>query len=67
MVSLDSIRGPYAGKPRFATLATFADRRATMRSNAFAAVGLVLCSALFFTYVLNRSLVADGGHCGHGR
>lgn len=35
-----------------------------MRSNAFAAVGLSLCAALFFTmtYVLNRSLVAGGGH-----
>jgi drug/metabolite transporter (DMT)-like permease len=35
-----------------------------MRSNALAAVGLALCSALFFTltYVLNRSLVAGGGH-----
>ena len=35
-----------------------------MRSNAPAAVGLALCSALFFTltYVLNRSLVAGGGH-----
>ncbi|WP_243042316.1 multidrug resistance efflux transporter family protein [Dyella sedimenti] len=35
-----------------------------MRSNAFVAVGLALCAALFFTmtYVLNRSLVAGGGH-----
>ena len=35
-----------------------------MRSHAFAAVGLALCAALFFTmtYVLNRSLVAGGGH-----
>lgn len=35
-----------------------------MRSNAIAAVGLALCAALFFTmtYVLNRSLVAGGGH-----
>ncbi|MFC5740986.1 multidrug resistance efflux transporter family protein [Dyella tabacisoli] len=35
-----------------------------MRSNALAAVGLALCAALFFTltYVLNRSLVAGGGH-----
>ena len=35
-----------------------------MRSNALAAVGLALCSALFFTltYVLNRSLVTGGGH-----
>jgi drug/metabolite transporter (DMT)-like permease len=35
-----------------------------MRSKALAAVGLALCSALFFTltYVLNRSLVAGGGH-----
>jgi hypothetical protein len=35
-----------------------------MRSNAPAAVGLALCAALFFTltYVLNRSLVAGGGH-----
>ncbi|KZC22196.1 hypothetical protein RHOFW104T7_01790 [Rhodanobacter thiooxydans] len=35
-----------------------------MRTNALAAVGLALCSALFFTltYVLNRSLVAGGGH-----
>lgn len=35
-----------------------------MRSNALAAVGLALTSALFFTltYVLNRSLVAGGGH-----
>lgn len=35
-----------------------------MRSNALVAVGLALCSALFFTftYVLNRSLVAGGGH-----
>lgn len=35
-----------------------------MRTNALAAVGLALCSALFFTltYVLNRSLVASGGH-----
>ncbi|SFS02703.1 Putative multidrug resistance efflux transporter [Dyella sp. OK004] len=35
-----------------------------MRSHAPAAVGLALCSALFFTltYVLNRSLVAGGGH-----
>lgn len=35
-----------------------------MRSNALLAVGLALCSALFFTltYVLNRSLVAGGGH-----
>jgi drug/metabolite transporter (DMT)-like permease len=35
-----------------------------MRSNAFAAVGLALCAALFFTmtHVLNRSLVAGGGH-----
>ena len=35
-----------------------------MRSNALAAVGLALCSALFFTltYVLNRSFVAGGGH-----
>ncbi len=35
-----------------------------MRSNAPAAVGLALSAALFFTltYVLNRSLVAGGGH-----
>ncbi|TBR38913.1 MULTISPECIES: multidrug resistance efflux transporter family protein [Dyella] len=35
-----------------------------MRSTALAAVGLALCSALFFTftYVLNRSFVAGGGH-----
>lgn len=35
-----------------------------MRSHAFTAAGLALCSALFFTmtYVLNRSLVAGGGH-----
>ncbi|WP_158884042.1 multidrug resistance efflux transporter family protein [Rhodanobacter sp. L36] len=35
-----------------------------MRSSSLAAVGLALCSALFFTltYVLNRSLVAGGGH-----
>jgi len=35
-----------------------------MRTHALAAVGLALCSALFFTltYVLNRSLVAGGGH-----
>ena len=35
-----------------------------MRSHAFAAVGLALCAALFFTmtYVLNRSLVTGGGH-----
>ncbi|WP_266181569.1 multidrug resistance efflux transporter family protein [Dyella humicola] len=35
-----------------------------MRSNALSAVGLALCAALFFTmtYVLNRSLVAGGGH-----
>ncbi|MGY3039007.1 drug/metabolite transporter (DMT)-like permease [Rhodanobacter sp. TND4EL1] len=35
-----------------------------MRSNALLAVGLALASALFFTftYVLNRSLVAGGGH-----
>lgn len=35
-----------------------------MRSNALAATGLALLSALFFTltYVLNRSLVAGGGH-----
>ncbi|BDU21067.1 multidrug resistance efflux transporter family protein [Dyella sp. GSA-30] len=35
-----------------------------MRSNALAAIGLALCAALFFTmtYVLNRSLVAGGGH-----
>ena len=35
-----------------------------MRSNALLAVGLALTSALFFTftYVLNRSLVAGGGH-----
>ena len=35
-----------------------------MRSNALAAVGLALCSALFFTltYVLNRALVTGGGH-----
>ena len=35
-----------------------------MRSHAFAAIGLALCSALFFTmtYVLNRSLVSGGGH-----
>ncbi|MBN8921820.1 MAG: hypothetical protein BGP10_14840 [Rhodanobacter sp. 68-29] len=35
-----------------------------MRRNALAAVGLALCSALFFTmtYVLNRSLVSGGGH-----
>lgn len=35
-----------------------------MRSKALAAVGLALCAALFFTltYVLNRSLVAGGGH-----
>jgi drug/metabolite transporter (DMT)-like permease len=35
-----------------------------MRTNALAAVGLALISALFFTltYVLNRSLVAGGGH-----
>ncbi|HET6554710.1 MAG TPA: multidrug resistance efflux transporter family protein [Dyella sp.] len=35
-----------------------------MRSHALAAVGLALCAALFFTmtYVLNRSLVAGGGH-----
>jgi len=35
-----------------------------MRSHALAAVGLALCSALFFTltYVLNRSFVAGGGH-----
>lgn len=35
-----------------------------MRSSSLTAVGLALCSALFFTltYVLNRSLVAGGGH-----
>jgi drug/metabolite transporter (DMT)-like permease len=35
-----------------------------MRSTSFTAVALALCSALFFTltYVLNRSLVAGGGH-----
>lgn len=35
-----------------------------MRSKALLAVGLALCSALFFTltYVLNRSLVTGGGH-----
>jgi drug/metabolite transporter (DMT)-like permease len=35
-----------------------------MRSSSLKAVGLALCSALFFTltYVLNRSLVAGGGH-----
>lgn len=35
-----------------------------MRSSSLAAIGLALCSALFFTltYVLNRSLVAGGGH-----
>lgn len=35
-----------------------------MRSTALAAVGLALCSALFFTftYVLNRSFVTGGGH-----
>lgn len=35
-----------------------------MRSNAPAAIGLALSAALFFTmtYVLNRSLVAGGGH-----
>ncbi len=35
-----------------------------LRSNALAAVGLAICAALFFTltYVLNRSLVAGGGH-----
>lgn len=35
-----------------------------MRSNAPAAVALALCASLFFTltYVLNRSLVAGGGH-----
>ncbi|OOG49166.1 multidrug resistance efflux transporter family protein [Rhodanobacter sp. C01] len=35
-----------------------------MRSSSLAAVGLALCAALFFTltYVLNRSLVAGGGH-----
>ncbi|HWU74889.1 MAG TPA: multidrug resistance efflux transporter family protein [Rhodanobacter sp.] len=35
-----------------------------MRSSSLAAVGLALCSALFFTltYVLNRSLVTGGGH-----
>jgi drug/metabolite transporter (DMT)-like permease len=35
-----------------------------MRSSSITAVGLALCSALFFTltYVLNRSLVAGGGH-----
>ncbi|WP_225563036.1 multidrug resistance efflux transporter family protein [Rhodanobacter sp. DHG33] len=35
-----------------------------MRRHAFAAVGLALCAALFFTmtYVLNRSLVNGGGH-----
>lgn len=35
-----------------------------MRSNALAATGLALLSALFFTltYVLNRSLVVGGGH-----
>ncbi|PWK85286.1 multidrug resistance efflux transporter family protein [Fulvimonas soli] len=35
-----------------------------MRSSPLSAVGLALCSALFFTltYVLNRGLVAGGGH-----
>ncbi|WP_108473061.1 DMT family transporter [Rhodanobacter thiooxydans] len=35
-----------------------------MRTNALAATGLALCSALFFTltYVLNRGIVAGGGH-----
>jgi drug/metabolite transporter (DMT)-like permease len=35
-----------------------------MRSTSFTAVLLALCAALFFTmtYVLNRSLVAGGGH-----
>ncbi len=35
-----------------------------MRSNALAAIGIALCASLFFTmtYVLNRSLVAGGGH-----
>lgn len=35
-----------------------------MRSSSLKAVGLALCSALFFTltYVLNRSLVSGGGH-----
>jgi drug/metabolite transporter (DMT)-like permease len=35
-----------------------------MRSSSLAAIGLALCSALFFTltYALNRSLVAGGGH-----
>lgn len=35
-----------------------------MRPHPLLAVGLALCSALFFTltYVLNRSLVAGGGH-----
>ena len=35
-----------------------------MRSSSFTAVALALCAALFFTltYVLNRSLVAGGGH-----
>jgi drug/metabolite transporter (DMT)-like permease len=35
-----------------------------VRSHVLAAVGLALCAALFFTmtYVLNRSLVAGGGH-----
>ena len=49
--------------PRDLTHSHFADRL-PMRSNALAAVGLALCAALFFTltYVLNRSLVAGGGH-----
>ncbi len=47
--------------------ATLAVTRRTYRDalvNALAAIGLALCSALFFTltYVLNRSLVAGGGH-----
>jgi drug/metabolite transporter (DMT)-like permease len=35
-----------------------------MRTSSLKAVGLALCSALFFTltYVFNRSLVAGGGH-----
>jgi drug/metabolite transporter (DMT)-like permease len=45
-----AVAAPFTGSP--------------MRSSSLAAVGLALCAALFFTltYVLNRSLVAGGGH-----
>jgi drug/metabolite transporter (DMT)-like permease len=53
-----------AGLPRLWHTAVSIPSGQLMRSSSLKAVGLALCSALFFTltYVLNRSLVAGGGH-----